>query len=40
MSLSDIKTSDELLRGSSDEYAKEREAQIPAFVKSNHSYYL
>ena len=40
MSLSDIKTSDELLRGSSDEYAKEREAQIPAFVKTNHAYYL
>ena len=35
MSMSDIQTSDELLRGSSDEYAKEREAQIPEFVKTN-----
>jgi len=40
MSMSDIQTSDELLRGSSDEYAKEREAQIPEFVKTNPDYYL
>jgi glycine betaine/proline transport system permease protein len=38
--MSDIKTSDELLRGSSDEYAKEREALIPEFVKTNSDYYL
>jgi glycine betaine/proline transport system permease protein len=40
MSMSDIKTSDELLRGNSDEYAKERETKIPEFVKTNEDYYL
>ncbi len=40
MSMSDIKTNDELLRGNSDEYAKEREARIPEFVKTNQNYYL
>ncbi|MFT6969133.1 MAG: glycine betaine/proline transport system permease protein, partial [Cellvibrionaceae bacterium] len=40
MSMSDIKTSDELLRGNSDQYAKEREARIPEFVKTNQDYYL
>lgn len=32
--------SDELLRGDSDEYAKQRETQIPKFVISNQDYYL
>ena len=40
MSMSDIKTSDELLRGNSDEYAKEREAKIHEFVTTNPDYYL
>ena len=40
MSMSDIQSSDELLRGSSDEYAKEREAQIPDFVVTSPDYYL
>lgn len=32
--------SDELLRGNSDQFAKERESHIPEFVKTNHQYYL
>ncbi len=32
--------SDELLRGNSDQFAKERESHIPQFVKTNEDYYL
>ena len=40
MNMNETSLSDELLRGNSDEFAKERESQIPEFVKTNHDYYL
>ncbi len=40
MSAQNSSASDELLRGNSDEFARERESQIPEFVKTNKEYYL